>query len=176
MRQNYKRRLNEIEKQRRIAVAEQIRKKEAARQEQLRQQEEFTKDIINYSLWQSESEVDNMLLSYKKDSDTIKALKAQVRFRKNVLHQIPSDKFKFNFSKKGKDFTVNELTANLKELVTQAIVADDAIQKHILVGKKVRHRFIKDGQSEWYIGKVISQVFACICCLTNTFNLSFKYL
>ncbi|XP_052268392.1 uncharacterized protein LOC127869771 [Dreissena polymorpha] len=156
MRQNYKRRLNEIEEQRRITVAEQIRKKEAARQEKLRQQEECTKEIINYGLWQSDSEVDNMLLSYKKDGDKIKALKAQLRFRKNVLHQIPSDKSKFNFSKKGKDFTVNELTANLKELVTQAIVADDDSQKHILVGKRVRHRFIKDGQSKWYTGKVPS--------------------
>lgn len=69
MRQNYKRRLNEIEEQRRITVAEQIRKKEAARQEKLRQQEEYTKDIINYGLWQGESDVDNMLLSNKKDSD-----------------------------------------------------------------------------------------------------------
>lgn len=175
MRQNYKRRLNEIEEQRRITVAEQIRKKEAARQEKLRQQEEYTKEIINYGLWQSDSEVDNMLLSYKKDSDKIKALKAQLRFRENVLHQIPNDKSKFNFSKKGKDFTVHELTANLKELVTQAIVADDDSQKHILVGKRVRHRFIKDGQSEWYTGKVISQVFACRCCLTNPFNLSSKH-
>lgn len=87
-------------------------------------------------------------LSYKKSSEKIKSLKAQLRFRKNVLHQIPSDKAKFNFSRKGKDFTVEELTANLKELVTQAIVADDDSQKHILVGKRVRHRFIKDGQSE----------------------------
>jgi len=169
IRQNYKRRLSEIEERRRVAVQEQIRKKEAARLEKLRLQEEYTKDIINHGLWQSENEVDNMLLSYQKSSEKTKALKAQLRFRKNVLRQIPNDRSVFNFSKKGKDFNVEQLTANLKALVSQAVVEDDDSQKHILVGKRVRHRFTKDGQAEWYRGKVISQV-PMGRCLLRMFN------
>jgi len=169
IRQNYKRRLSEIEERRRVAVQEQIRIKEAARLEKLRLQEEYTKDIINHGLWQSENEVDNMLLSYQKSSEKTKALKAQLRFRKYVLHQIPNDRSVFNFSKKGKDFNVEQLTANLKALVSQAVVEDDDSQKHILVGKRVRHRFTKDGQAEWYRGKVISQV-PMGRCLLRMFN------
>lgn len=157
-RQNYKSRCTEIEERRRVSMQEQIRKKEAARRERLRQQEVYTKDIIDHGLWQSGSEVDNMLLSYQKPSEKTKALKAQLRFRKNVLHQVTNDKSVFSFSKKGRGFTVEELTSNLKELVTQAIVQDDDSQKHILVGKRVRHKFTKDDHVEWYTGKVISQV------------------
>ncbi|XP_060575562.1 uncharacterized protein LOC132733014 [Ruditapes philippinarum] len=82
MRQNYINRLNEIEERRRIAVQEQIRKIEAARQEKLRQQEEYTKDIIHFGLWQGEAEVDNMLLSYKKSSEKILISKSTVTVQK----------------------------------------------------------------------------------------------
>jgi len=129
-----------------------------ARQEKLRQQENYTKEIVYHGLWQNELEVDNMLSSYQKPSEKSKSLKAQLRFRKHVLHQIHDNKYLFNFSKNGKDLTVPELTSNLKQLVSQAMVQDDDSQRHILVGKRVRHRLTKDGQSEWYAGKVISQV------------------
>ena len=57
MRQNYRNRISEIEEQRRIKVEEQILKKEAARQEKLRQQVNYTKEIVYHGLWQNELEV-----------------------------------------------------------------------------------------------------------------------
>ncbi|WAR24566.1 hypothetical protein MAR_038235, partial [Mya arenaria] len=148
MRQKYKNSLIEIEKRRQIKVQEQIRGKESARVEKLRQQEMYTQDIIYHGLWQSEFEVDNMILTYQKTSEKFNAMKAQLRFRNNVLQQVPEDK---------QYLKVEEQTENLKELVKQAVVKDDVITKHILVEKRVRHRFLEDDKDVWYTGKVISQ-------------------
>lgn len=56
--------------------------------------------------------------------------------------------------------TVEELITNLKMLVRQSIVRDnlDESDKHVLVGKRVKHRFDTNGEDQWYTGKVISQV------------------
>jgi len=60
--------------------------------------------------------------------------------------------------------TVEELTENLKTLVGQAIVQDkeSGVEKQLLVGKRIRHRFGKNINGiqtfDWYTGKVISQV------------------
>jgi hypothetical protein len=56
------------------------------------------------------------------------------------------------------------LTCNLKTLIKQAVVKnqESGVNEHMLVGKRVRHRFNKecDGKTEtaWYSGKIISQV------------------
>jgi len=75
-------------------------------------------------------------------------LKAQLKFRKDVLQQA-EEKQTFNITKKREDsssrinLTVEEPTANLKKLVKQAIVMDQQSGKaeHILLGKRVRHKF-----------------------------------
>ncbi|CAG2201012.1 unnamed protein product [Mytilus edulis] len=85
---------------------------------------------------------------------------------KEVLNQIPDDKSVFNFTKtkegtkSRKNLTVEELITNLKMLVRQSIVRDnlDESDKHVLVGKRVKHRFDTNGEDQWYTGKVISQV------------------
>jgi len=58
--------MSEIEEQRRINVQDQILKKEAARQEKLRQQDNYTREIMYHGLWQNELKVDKMLSSYQK--------------------------------------------------------------------------------------------------------------
>jgi len=46
-----------------------------------------------HGLWQCQNEVDNMLLSsYSNDREKIEALKAQIKFRKEVLNEVPNEK------------------------------------------------------------------------------------
>ncbi|CAG2211922.1 unnamed protein product [Mytilus edulis] len=98
----------------------------------------------------------------KKASKGVKNL----RDKKEVLNQIPDDKSVFNFTKtkegtkSRKNLTVEELITNLKMLVRQSIVRDnlDESDKHVLVGKRVKHRFDTNGEDQLYTGKVISQV------------------
>ena len=111
-----------------------------------------------------------MLRSYEKESEKVEVLKSQLRFRKEVLLQVPENKSSFNFSKSvdgkksRKSLNSAELSENLKALVRQAIVKDkeSCKEKHILVGKRVRHRFREEKEGhvieKWYTGKIISQV------------------
>jgi hypothetical protein len=96
VRKKFKSRLTEITENRREAVQLEIAKKCSSE----KKQEAYTKDILTHGLWQSEVEVDNMLLSYTKIKDKIEALKAQISFLKNVLLQQADTKETFNFSKK----------------------------------------------------------------------------
>ena len=145
---------------------EEIRKREELKQAKIERQEQYTKDILFHGLWQSELEFENMLKSYERKGDKIEALKAQLKFRKDVLQQIPDNKTVFNFTKSEegkilrKSLNVDELKENLKKLVKQAVVKDSEsdIERHILVGKRVKHCFSTDEGDKWYTGKVISQV------------------
>ena len=166
IREKDKSRLYEIQESRRIAMNEKIRKREELKQAKIERQEQYTKDILFHGLWQSELEIENMLKSYERKGDKIEALKAQLKFRKDVLQQIPNNKTVFNFSKSEegktlrKSLDVDELKENLKKLVKQAVVKDSEsdIERHILVGKRVKHRFSTDEGDKWYTRKVISQV------------------
>ncbi|XP_053372789.1 uncharacterized protein LOC128546365 [Mercenaria mercenaria] len=170
MKVRFKSRLLEIEENRRIAIQEKILKRENAERERIRKQELYTENIMKHGLWQSQTEVDNMLASYEKTSEKVEVLKAQLKFRKDVLNQVAEVKSTFNFTKtvegkkSRKSLSVEELASNLKLLVRQAVVKDQESNeaKHLLVGKRVRHRFdeIRNGQKVpvWYTGKVISQV------------------
>ena len=60
-----------------------------------------------------------------------------------------------------KNLSLNELEMNLKTLIRQAVVKDleSNQEKHLIVGKRVRHRFLEDDGDKWYTGKIISQVY-----------------
>ena len=72
--------------------------------------------------------------------------------------------------KSRKSLDSNKLSTDLKTLVKQSLVKDAVLNetRHILVGKRVRHRFKKQEGGrpigEWYPGKVISQV-QCLSCV-----------
>ena len=111
-----------------------------------------------------------MLSSYETEKEKIEAIKFQLKFCKEVLSQIPDMKQTFNVTKSvdgqksRKSLNSQELSLNLKTLICQAIVkdAEGDGEKHILVGKRVKHRFrgqLCDEQAcRWYLGKIISQV------------------
>jgi hypothetical protein len=168
LKQTYKARVHEIETNRRITIQEKIQKNENLERKRLQKQENSTKEIIHHGLWQSENEVDNMIESYENATLKIEALKAQLKFRKEVLLQVPTEKKVFNVTKsfdgKRKSLSVDELKTNLKALITHAIVKDvqSNTEKHMLVGKRVRHRYkeVQNGETTytWYTGNIISQV------------------
>ena len=65
-----------------------------------------------HGLWQTEGEVENMLRSYKTKTSKIDALKAQIKFRTDVLKQKAEDKKSFSFSKKWLNSELNCLFMN----------------------------------------------------------------
>ena len=92
--------------------------------------------------------------------------------------QTTENKQIFNFTKavegrkSRKSLDSNELSTNLKTLVKQSLVKDAVLNEtiHILVGKRVRHRFKKQEGGrlidDWYPGKIISQV-QCLSCVVR---------
>jgi len=91
-------------------------------------------------------------------SEKRKSLKAQLTFRKNVLHQVASDKslFLFNMGKKARK--VEELKANLVKLIAESVRGKTEekrdTRKPLLVGKHIKHKF----DNKWYFGQVLSVV------------------
>lgn len=70
LREKYKDRLNEIDQNRKIVINEAIAKLEKNQKEKIRKLEQFTNDILIHGLWQSEAEIDNMVLSYEKKTES----------------------------------------------------------------------------------------------------------
>ena len=112
-----------------------------------------------------------MLASYPSNAQQIKAITAQIQFRRDVLNQKPSQRSLFSKTKKDSATTkrtnpsVPELASNLKELVKESVVEDQQSReaRHLLVGKRVKHRFVSKDTSEhdvitWSFGNIISQV------------------
>ena len=86
----------------------------------------MTKEVLHYGLWQTH-DVKNGLGKLKSKTAKVKALKAQINFRKQVLQQKYPDKGVFSFSKNRKQFSVDELATNLKKLISDvAPVPHDA--------------------------------------------------
>ena len=168
LQKKFRDRLDEITANRKRIMDNEIKKREDARKERIKKQEDYTRNILIHGLWQNESQIDNMLQSYKSSVQKAEALKAQLKFRKEVLLQKAENKTTYNItkmksnSKSRTNLIVEELADNLKTLVKQAVVMDkiSGTEKHLLVGKRIRHRFttILNGvqKHEWYTGKVIS--------------------
>ena len=135
-------------------------KAEAHRLEKLRKLQEYTDQIVDHGLWQSEEQVQRLLNLYDSKSEKMKALKTQVRFHKFVLQQEPEDKGLLSFSKDKRQLSVEELTDNVCKLIKDAgsRTAPDG-EEHIVVGKEIRHKFNVGGTDKWFQGRVISQVY-----------------
>ena len=136
----------------------------ASREKHFREKEDLTRKMIHYGLWQTENEVEDKLCSLPTIKEKIAALKTQITFRKVVLEQPVSDKTLFNFSSKGLGtFGIARLKANVLTLIRASCHLIEQTEKDnpgsMLVGQRVQHKFEnEDGSSQWYHGKVISQV------------------
>ena len=127
IREKFKKRLKAIEIQR---LEEQKKKQlENERHERLRieKAENLTKDICYYGLWQTHQQVDEVIASYNVNkTEIIKALQCQLKFRRDVLKQVHSNKKVYNFSMKMasgkyKKLSLDEMKTNLLSLVKTAL-------------------------------------------------------
>ena len=141
---------------------------ERKQQRALQRKEKYTSELMEYGLWQSIEEVDASLMPMSR-SKRVTALKVQLRFRKNVLQQVHSDKTIFQFSDKSSGtYSPDKLRDNLTKLIqaaqsecelcdsrTREVEAESTLR---LVGKRILHDFIEDDAVVQYTGTVISQV------------------
>ncbi|KAL4239504.1 hypothetical protein ACF0H5_000318 [Mactra antiquata] len=151
---------------------EEFRKKEEMERRRIEKLEKETGDMTYYGLWQSEQQVNQKLNEIKSKKEQEEALRVQLRFRKNVFKQKCDDKvYAFSRVVDGKrvQLSVEELKANVLTLITKASDSPSPETPHFLVGKEIEHRFLDDGASKWYTGKVISQVLG-FRCMVNDFN------
>ena len=161
VRMKYIKRIKELQKSRRETLKEKRIELERKEHAQYLKKEELANDILFYGLWQYPDMVDTQLQTIKSVTEKKKALKIQLNFRKNVLEQKYPDKTVFQVSGKGKAYTVGELTANLKKLISSAL---DIQRKNPeesglnLIGKRIRHYFMVDGVRTQYRGRVVSTV------------------
>lgn len=124
--------------------------------------EKYASEIIEFGLWQSDDEVENILQTYPTNGLKVSALKAQIRFRQHVLKQ-EAEREVFAFSKNKVDLTLQELKCNVLKLVNIARrIPVDESKKSFLIGKCVSHQFDTGADENdtggWYDGTVISQV------------------
>ena len=134
---------------------------QAAKEKALRQKEQLTQEIVQCGLWQTHDDIMKGLAMEKSKSAKIKALKAQLNFRRRVLEQQHPDKEVFAFSRKGKQLSVDELVSNLEKLLSTSPLQDRhaAENQQSLIGKTIRHKWCnEDGEEQWYTGHILSAV------------------
>ena len=164
----FKQRLASIEQTRIITQQQKEEQKQRAEVRLLLQKERLTSDIIQYGLWQSTDQMDKVLQVIASKTNKVKALKAQLRFRKTVLQQsYPSDKDVYKFSSKQVgNFTPEMLRENLTKLIQTASREENAANSpekiaatnFDLVGKRIDQQFNEGGKLITYSGVVVSQV------------------
>ena len=136
------------------------------RQQAVKEKEKATAAMMEYGLWQTEDQVKENLAKFKSKTAKTKALKAQLYFRKKVLEQTYPEKSVYHYSHQGKVLTPDQLATNLCKLLpgthSQAIT-QPCVQSHDLLGKRIKHRWLVDGESLWYTGTVLSLVPTTTC-------------
>ena len=166
VRASFKNRQKRLKKEKFQKQKEKHLKTEEAKKKKLQDRVNETNDIIFWGLMQSEEDVDTALAKLK-GGEKVQGLKAQLKFRKNVLKQITSDPKLFNLtvqvgdSKKRRPLTVEELKANVVSLIQEVSQEKDQLAPDVplLVGHRVDHKFVDDqGIETWHKGTVISQV------------------
>ena len=99
----------------------------------------------------------------KSKTEKLKALKAQLNFRKKVLQQLPTSKELYFTTRNGKQLEIEEIKSNLTLLLQQSCEvpasSPASVNRETLVGKKIRHRWCDpDGTEQWYSGRILSVV------------------
>ena len=161
----FKERQMKIKETKARQLKEKMEKNEAAKKKALEAKIKNANDIIYWGLLQQEDDVSKAMEGLN-NSDKLELLKAQIKFRKNVLDQKPSDPKLYNFSTqshgKRHQLTVDELAKNVKQLIKESLLKEPKDQEQPkgpnLVRNKVRHRFETDEGPKWWSGTVVSQV------------------
>ena len=161
-RQKYRMQLEKLEKERIKKQEEKERERVVAERRSIEMKEKITSELIDYGLWISAQQVDSALRAMKSETQKRTALKAQIRFRKVLLKQAPTNESTYKFSSKEKgQFTSETLKDNLLSLIQVHDVATEhssSMSSCNLEGKTIKHLFEVDGKQKTFTGKVISQV------------------
>ena len=136
---------------------------EQMRQKKLQEKERLTENILMYGLWQSKEQVNKQLSKLKTKKEKVKALKAQLDFRKKVLEQTHTEKDIFFITKQSKQLPVEVISENLCKLLSSAHLINTpstvATNCQSLIGREIYHRWKdEDGEERWYKGRVLSLV------------------
>ena len=115
-------------------------------------------------LWQTTDQIEAGLANLKSKTSRLKALKTQLDFRKKVLQQTHPNKVIFQFSHQGRHFTVDEMKGNLSQLLPDKEQTrgqrSPVIGTSNLTGRQIQHRWIVEGESEWFLGTILDKVAA----------------
>ena len=128
------------------------------RDKAIKDKEDIVNEIQYWGFWQYTETLHSSLNGLKGNAQKKKALKAQLRFRKLILEQIHSDSKIFQFSERGKDYSVEVLSKNLEILIKSALENRNPNTEDILIGKKIKHYFMENDDRIPYLGRVISTV------------------
>ena len=183
LRAQFKERQTVIRERKAEQLREKQQKAEDQRKKALNAKIKVSEEMVYWGLIQDEGDVDLQLQGLNKTEDKFDLLKAQIKFRRDVLEQKASDGKLFNFSKqvgegrKRRQLTVSEMAENVKALIKESKLRAETHEEEgpSLVRKTVRHRFETDEGVKWWTGRVISCVRAFYsCAIQAEFNNKFK--
>ena len=126
-----------------------------------KEKEKLTQEITSLGLWQAIDQIDAGLEGLRSKTAKLKALKVQLDFRKKVLQQTHPNKKVFQSSHLGRQFTVDEMKDHLTQLLP--VVLEQTRRQcnelpNDLTGKQIQHRWIVEGESEWFCGTILGKV------------------
>jgi len=160
LRQKYKERSKEIELIRQQSLKQKRAEIARKREKDVINKEAIVNEVQYFGFWQYPETIENNMKTLKTTALKKTALKAQLRFRKAILHQETIDQKVFQFSEKGKEYSVETLNENLTTLVNLALQRKekDNSSESIFISKRIKHYFTENDMRTPYFGRVISAV------------------
>ena len=80
--------------------------------------------MMIYGLWQTKEQIVKGVSKFKSNTSKLKALKAQLDFRKKVLEQEYDDRYVFCLSKNKRKLSVGEVCYNLESYYAHPLVTE----------------------------------------------------
>ena len=186
LQKQYQARRNEI-RVKRVENQKKKREEEAKRQaRQMHEREVIFKDILYYGLYQTKRELEDRLAMIKGVGEKADALKAQLRFREQILKQNADAKL-FRFSEKvdekRRNLSWSELRDNCTLLIEEACKlpqsANDASKASFLIGKRIIHKLVEksdeqDEEEEGILKEYTAEVISTVPGFPSWFNIKYE--
>ena len=117
VKENFKRRKQEIETCREKALAKKQKEIEQKQLHKTQEKEKLIREIEGIGLWKSRTEVECKLKTIAKKTEKVKILKLQIKYHHKVIEQTPPDTSVFKFSHNRKQHSIEQLKQNLYQLL-----------------------------------------------------------
>ena len=136
-----------------------LRAKQAAlahlQEKKVMEKEQLTQAMMVYGLWQTKEQIAQGIAKCKSNTSKLKALKAQLNFRKKVLEQEYNDQYVFCLSKNKRKLSVDEVCSNLEKLLC---LCSNYRDFEGLAGKRIKHKWKDEDDENWYYGTILDLV------------------